>query len=234
MNELTAKKILNQVKESYNKISRDFSSSRQKTWQELNSLIGRVAPGEKVLDLGCGNGRLAEFLGAKTDYVGLDNSAALIEIAKKKHPDKKFLVFDGLNLPFAQATFDKVFLVAVLHHVPGKKTRQKFLRDIKKVLRPGGELILTVWSAKNYPRAKKYLWRQNLKKFFGLSDLDFNDVFLPWGSEQIPRYFHFFSLGALKKEVKKAGLEVKESGFLKREQKEYNIFIVAKATQIHQ
>ena len=56
-----AKKILEETKENYNLISEDFSITRDKFWEELGFLSKYVNDSDKVLDLGCGNGRLSEF-----------------------------------------------------------------------------------------------------------------------------------------------------------------------------
>ncbi len=227
MDQETANQILDQVRQTYNRIAVDFSATRNRNWPEVEELTKGIKPGDKVLDLGCGNGRLAEFFGEEVDYTGIDNSEALIDIAKKSRPRKRFIHFDGKEIPFGEDEFDKIFCLAVLHHIPGKKARQDFLAQARRVLRPEGKLILTVWSAKNYPRAKKFLRRQNLKKLFGLSQLDFNDVILPWGDEQIPRFIHFFGRGELEKEVQRAGFKVEQDGLLKRGDKKYNLYCVA-------
>ena len=227
MNQKTANQILNQVRQTYDQIAADFSATRNYNWPEIEGLVKEVEPGDRVLYLGCGNGRLAGMLGEKVDYLGLDNSQALLDIARKINPKKKFIYFDGKTIPLKDGEFDQVFCLAVLHHIPGKKTRKDFLRQAYRVLRPGARLILTVWSAKNYPRAKNFLWRQNLKKIFGFSRMDFNDVLLPWGDEQIPRFIHFFKQQELEKEIRQAGFKIEKGGFLKRGEKEYNLHCVA-------
>jgi len=230
MKELTAKKILNQVRQTYDQIAADFSVTRRYVWPELNRLISLIQKGQKVLDLGCGNGRLLEILPPQINYLGIDNSAKLVTLAQKEYPGKKFLVFDGQHIPVADNFFDFVYCLAVLHHVPGKKQRQIFLREVWRVLRPGGQLILTVWSAKSHPRARRYLRRQNLKKILGRSELDWGDVLLPWGRQRQPRFIHFFSPRQLTREIKRTGFVVKTSGFLPRAGKEYNIYVVAAKT----
>ena len=227
MDDLTAKTLFNQVKEIYNQIAADFSQTRSYNWEEMKRIAELANKWERVLDLGCGNGRFSELFDDSVKYFGIDNSENLIALAQKKYPAKRFEKFDGLKFPFADNFFNKVYCVAVFHHIPGKKMRRQFLREIKRVLRRDGKLILTVWSAGNYPKAKKYLKQYTIKKLMGLSKMDFGDVLLPWGQNNQSRYIHFFKEKKLVEEIKQAGFNIKESGFLKRADKEYNMCVVA-------
>jgi Methylase involved in ubiquinone/menaquinone biosynthesis len=142
-----ARDLLKKTKEDYDSIAQDFSRTRQSFWKELEMLKDYVKEGEKVLDIGCGNGRLFQILKDKNiEYTGIDFSKNLIELAKKKYPEGNFLVANALNLPFKENTFDKVFLIAVLHHIPSKELRSQVLKEAKRVLKPQGLLILTVWN----------------------------------------------------------------------------------------
>jgi len=179
---------------------------------------------EKVLDLGCGNGRLLQiFKDIDIDYTGIDGSQKLIEIAQKTYPNARFRVADALNLPFPNNYFDKVYSVAVLHHIPSKELRLRFMSEAKRVLKKEGLLILTVWDLKRLSLTFKF----TILKAFGRSKLDFKDVLVPWG-RSCQRYIHCFSQRELRHLTKKAGFKIKEVGTLKMpEGKENNIYIVA-------
>jgi len=222
-----AEYLLEKTTEDYNLIAKQFSSTRRFIWRGLESLSQYVLPREKVLDLGCGNGRLLQiFKDIDIDYIGVDSSEKLIEIAKRIYPGARFQVANALNLAFPNNYFDKVYSVAVLHHIPSKELRLQFLRGVTRVLKPGGLLVLTVWDLGNLRG-----WKLNLKfgilKILGKSKLDFNDVFVPWG-KTCQRYIHCFTKRELKKIAEKAGFKVKEIGILKMpEAKENNIYLVA-------
>ncbi len=221
-----AQYLLNKTREDYNAIAQDFSSTRRFVWQGLEPLYHYASPGDKVLDLGCGNGRLLQtFKGIDINYIGVDNSEKLIEIAKKTYPDFAFLVADALHLPFPENYFDKVYSVAVLHHIPSGELRSRFLEEVKRVLKPDGLLILTVW---NLWQGRG--WKLNLKfgllKLLGVSKLDFGDVFVPWGQNR-QRYIHCFTKKELIKLAQKANFKIKKTGVLKmKENGETNIYIV--------
>ncbi len=214
--------MLNKVREDYNLISGDFSRTRKYPWSEIKFLFEDVKEG-KVLDLGCGNGRFSEFL-KEADYTGVDNSPELIKEAKEKYPHLKFLEADAFNLPFSENSFDFVFSIAVLHHIPSKELRIKFLKEAKRVLKKEGKLIITVWKF-HMRKEKRLLLRYTILKILGKTKLDFKDILEPWG-RKTQRYYHWFSKRELIKLTEEAGFKVKKSGFTKRKNRE-NIYIVA-------
>ena len=112
-----------------------------------------LAPGQRVLDLGCGEGRhaITAWLNADVHVVGLDLSMRDLATARSRQDDFKvqqsggrqlhFLCADGLALPFADATFDRVICSEMLEHVPDYRG---VLREIRRVLKPGGLLAVSV------------------------------------------------------------------------------------------
>ncbi len=149
------------------------------------------------------------------EYYGIDNSKNLIKIAKEKYPEADFREGDVLNIPFQENSFDKIYSIAVLHHIPSKELRVEFFKEAKRALKPNGLFILTVW---NIPF--KLVFKYALLKIFGKTKLDFKDIFIPWGSV-CQRYVHCFSQKELEKIAKEAGFNVKEKGFLGK-----NIYLV--------
>lgn len=103
-----------------------------------------------VLAVGCGAGRevfALENLGLRT--IGADVSEALIRIAceeaHRRASGAAFVLIDGVTLPFAEATFDAVVLWAqVLGHVSDAAARLALLAEVRRVIRPGGILSLSV------------------------------------------------------------------------------------------
>ena len=99
----------------------------------------------KVLDLGCGDGVSEIFMQqyfSCWQIEGIDVSAKSIEVAnEKKLSNSGFSVYDGANIPFADNNFDMVFVAGVLHHV-GFGLHNKILKEIYRVLKPGGRLLM--------------------------------------------------------------------------------------------
>ncbi len=208
MDNKTAQKILEQNARNFNIIAEEFSASRSYLWPGLKEFKKFVKKGDKILDVGCGNGRLYTlFQGSFVKYVGIDSSQKLIEIARKKFQTKnstnfgpKFIVGNILDLPFPNSSFDVLFSIAVLHHIPSHLLRKKAIKECGRVLKPNGIFILTVW---NLFRLKLLIKYRNLPIIFGYRrrKLDFGDTFIPWKTKRgiIYRYYHSFR----KREIKK-------------------------------
>ncbi len=230
-----AKYLLEKNRHDYNKIAESFDKKRDWIPPDFTILEQYINKGERILDLGCGNGRFKEIVGTKADYYGTDVSEKLIEIAKTRYPNGKFVVTQPLDLPFENDFFDKIFCLAVLHHIPSKKFRKDFLREIKTKLKPGGKLILIVWDLNNNPKAKQLLLKYTLLKLIGKTHLDIKDIFYPWKNSKaeilIHRYIHIFSEKELERLVQKTGFVIKEKGILQRSKKGKNIFLVAQKSE---
>jgi len=222
-----AEYLLKKTKEDYNLIAETFSQTRYSIWPELTFFRKYVKERERILDLGCGNGRLFElFKNRNVEYFGVDNVEKLIEIARKKYPEAKFLVGDALNLPFPDNYFDKVFSIAVFHHIPSGEFRLQFLKEVRRVLKQEGFLILTIWGLWRRATSLKLLTKFTIFKIFGKSGLDFKDIFIPW-QKTIDRYLHCFTKKELKNITKRAGFKIKEMGIFRRgETKNYNIYLI--------
>ena len=222
-----AKYLLEKTKEDYNLIAEDFSRTRSVVWEELKLLKEYILEKDRILDLGCGNGRLLQILeGKNIEYFGIDNSEELIKIARGKYPDRNFQVADILILPFSDNFFDKVYSIAVLHHIPSEEFRLQVLNEIRRVLKPGGLLILTVWDFWR-KEALALIFKYFFFKLIGKSKLDFRDIFLPWGNKT-ERYYHYFTKKELLRLMERVGFIIKKIGVAKNETgKRSNVYLVA-------
>lgn len=127
--------------DSANGSTRSRDAFVEKTGFTLEELRGK-----RVLDAGCGMGRFAEIAaGAGAEVHAVDLSAA-VEAAQSNLAGKGNLSFyqgDILNLPFAEATFDYIYSIGVLHHTPS--TRRAFM-SLVPLLKPGGSIAIWVYS----------------------------------------------------------------------------------------
>ncbi len=115
-------------------------------WQKLVKAAA-IQPADKVVDIGCGSGKLTSMLARQLEnegeIVGLDASERMIRICQKNNRNNrlKFMVGVMENLPFQANTFDKVISSLAIHHVP-KEAKQKAFSEFKRVLKKGGQLFI--------------------------------------------------------------------------------------------
>jgi 2-polyprenyl-3-methyl-5-hydroxy-6-metoxy-1,4-benzoquinol methylase len=224
MNRNYANYLLNKITEDYNKIGDKYSSVREKNWKEMSFLFDKYLEEEnKVLDLGCGNGRFYPlFQEKKVDYLGIDSSHRLIKIAKEKYPEVRFETESIFDLDYDDR-FDRIFSIAVLHHIPSEELRKEFLKMCFKFLKKDGILVLTVWNLK-----EKMNKGFNVFSFLKGLTMDKGDVFIPWyGAKEV--YFHCFTLEELVQLSSEVGFEIIDKGEILVGLKPYsNFYIVCK------
>jgi len=105
----------------------------------------RVRPGSRFLDVCTGPGMLAEEaarIGA--DVSGVDFSEEALTIAQRNVPEASFHQGDAQDLPFEENSFDSVACGFGIIHVPDP---QKALQEMYRVLKPGGQVALSIWEA---------------------------------------------------------------------------------------
>ncbi|MFP4022785.1 MAG: class I SAM-dependent methyltransferase [Candidatus Paceibacterota bacterium] len=228
MKKETAEKILKMSEKEYDEYASEFSNSRQFFWDELKFLKEYVNSGNSVLDIGCGNGRLSDlFKNEDIDYTGIDFSKQLIEIAKKERgKNGTFVQATALDLPFKDSSFDKVFSIAVLHHIPSKEKRDRFISEAHRVLKPNGICVLTVWNTFQSRFIKTHL-EHSLKKVLGRSNLDFGDMIIPFGKQKRQRYIHSFTKTGLRRLFEKSGFSNISVQKVKRKSGQSNLVIIA-------
>lgn len=112
-----------------------------------------MQPGDRVLDLGCGEGRhvISLYVAAEVLAVGVDlgfadlqtSRSRFSEFAEPDNPRKSFALLqsNAMTLPFADDSFDTVVCSEVLEHIPDYRGA---LAEITRVVRPGGTLIVSV------------------------------------------------------------------------------------------
>lgn len=99
----------------------------------------------RILDLGCGAGRTTAWLTAKGhDVVGLDFAVKMIEAARSQNPAISYVVADATAINFKSSRFDVVvFSFNGIDCIPSIAKRLEALREIRRVLKPGGYFIFS-------------------------------------------------------------------------------------------
>ncbi|MDD4271310.1 MAG: class I SAM-dependent methyltransferase [Patescibacteria group bacterium] len=222
MDKQTQKNLLELVKKNYEEIAENFDITRKKQlWPELLKLAEMVKDGDRILDVGCGNGRLIEAFGEKKiEYLGVDSSEKLVETAKKNLGSRlrghdKLAVGDILKLDkLPEKDFNYVFCIAVLHHLPGEDLRLEALKQMKNKINSNGKIIITVWNLWSRWKFIKLIFKYGWFKSAGKNQMDFGDILFDWknnkGERISRRYYHAFTKNELKKLSVRAGFKAEK------------------------
>ncbi len=176
-------------------------------------------PGGRLLNVGCAHG--ADFLLFQRDsgpqaphsypkipkraqkdsttfeLWGMDFAPRMLEQAQRYSAKFGFyvnlVVADMLALPYGDSTFDFAVAVAAYHHIQGRKHRATAVKELARVLKPGGEAFLSVWN-----RAQPRFWLRSQEQL------------VPWrlGATTVQRYYHLFSYGEIRKLLAEAEFEI--------------------------
>jgi SAM-dependent methyltransferase len=208
----------------YARIADQWSHKRKHAWPGFERILAAVR-GEplQVLDVGCGDGRFAQFLSDRASgevtYLGIDNSPALLDHAQRRAlgPSFRFAQLDFVGSPITDqlgdARFQLIALFGVLHHVPGSLQRAALVRALAERLAPGGRLVFTVWRLDEDPRfaARNIVftdYNRDADEPIDLEQLEPGDHLLRWDDQAAAaRYCHFPDSAELTQLIAQTGLQ---------------------------
>lgn len=219
----TVEKLLALNREFYATFARAFAASRSVSDPGLVCILPYIPPRASVLDVGCGNGRLATLLDRErpgATYLGVDAVPELVELARAQADQLttitvEFRVADvarpGWAEPLSGAPFDCVVALAVLHHIPGLDLRVQVLREIGSVLAPDGCLIISTWQFLGSARMRRKIvaWTE-----VGIAEerLEPGDYLLDWKREgRGLRYCHLVDEAEVERLAVESGFRVRET-----------------------
>jgi tRNA (uracil-5-)-methyltransferase TRM9 len=238
VNPATIAKLLDINKSFYQTFAEQFSNTRRRLQPGVTRILEKIDPNASILDLGCGHGELALHLsryGHQGIYVGIDQSAKLLEIARQRvshrQEDSAHFIQADLSTPGWEAglpfsTFDVILAFAVLHHLPGSSLRRLVLQTIHHLLSPTGQFIHSVWQFLNSQRLRSRIqpWEK-----IGLSveHVEQGDYLLDWRHGGIGyRYVHHFSSEELADLAASTGFSIQETYFSDGENRKLGMYQV--------
>jgi len=183
------------VKNVYDQIADYFDNTRGYTWSWIREFVNtHVKSGDVVYDIGCGNGRNMAFR-KDVAFIGLDNCKKMADICTKKGLNA--VVGDMCELPFDVNTANAVICIASFHHLICYQRRREALHELKRVCKPRGKILLSVWSI-NQPKKTRRVFTK------------YGDTFVQWNQngEIYNRYYYIFRIQEITKLFDECGLEL--------------------------
>jgi SAM-dependent methyltransferase len=183
---------LDNVKNIYEEIADHFSNTRVYKWTWVNNFLNNLKKNSIVYDLGCGNGRNMNHGSLK--FIGIDNCENFIKICKERNLE--VINSNITNIPLNNCSADAVICIAVFHHLSNEKNRIDALFEMKRLVKNGGKILLSIWSINQPSKTRRnfsnygnniVLWNNNKGKIY-------------------ERYYYIFKLDEIKKLFEKAGL----------------------------
>ncbi len=208
-------------------------------WQSEEILIKKYfKPGSTILDIGCGTGRTTIPLYKDYKVLGVDITPRMIENAKKIANSKglniKYEIGDATKLKYQDNLFDNaLFSNNGWTQIPGKDNRLKALREIYRVLKPGGYYIFTTHIRK-LKGSYIILWIKQWIRFFILKPLGFSIDEVDFGDRFFIRettagkklkqkqYIHISGIKEVKKQIDVSGFELIYTSSMKNLSQEDN------------
>ncbi len=189
------------TRDTYNLIavSRYNFRHRSRFQTELEALAQRWRKG-KLINVGCAHGPDFPPFKESFELYGVDFSHEMLKLAQKYAEKFQLKVnlreADVRQLPYENDSFDFAIAVAVYHHIVDNEGRTQALKELYRVLKPGGEAFITVWN-----RWQPRHWLQ--KKSF----------MRPWKTREktLYRYYYLFTYSEFEKLVRQAGFEIIKS-----------------------
>jgi ubiquinone/menaquinone biosynthesis C-methylase UbiE len=221
MDNNSEKKIIQGVEAGYDQMAEKFSGTRKYFWRGFEFIPEFVQDGDRILDFGCGNGRMLEILNnKKIEYYGVDISQKLIDLAQKKYANSgiNFQKISGSGiLPFPDNFFNSIVSISVFHHFPSGYAKV-MAKEIYRVTKPEGTIIISVWN----------LWQKRYWKYWlNPKALWTKNIFIPFKNNEgkiFNRFHHMFSQKELTKIFEKSGFQIEKSFILNKR----NIVIIGK------
>ena len=137
-------KMFDGVAEKYDLTNDVLSMGQDRRWRKRGVDLVAPKPGEYILDLAAGTGTSSQpFADAGAMVVPCDFSIGMLEVGKRERPGLAFTAGDGMQLPFADGTFDAVTISFGLRNIVDPI---QGLRELLRVTKPGGRIVVCEFS----------------------------------------------------------------------------------------
>ena len=195
------------VLKTYNKIAKSFDKTRIMIWKCVIDFISTLNKNTSVLEVGCGNGKNIKYLlqNGFTNVSGCDISPEFVTICLAQNLN--VIEANMTNLPYLDNSVENIICIAVLHHLSMQEYRVNAIRELLRIVKENGRILLTVASYE-FPFSKKIKL---------IHPDNYSDVLISWDLPQTKniadRYYHLFKQNELEELCILAGVIHFESFF---------------------
>ncbi|MEN8098216.1 MAG: class I SAM-dependent methyltransferase [Chloroflexota bacterium] len=223
MDDLTKERLNRLNRQFYDQFADQFAGARSLGQPSFNKILSLIPDGARVLDIGCGHGRIAQLLEMHRTgvrYHGLDFSDRFVGLgnahaANFENIVAKFEAVDIMSSDWTRgldaASYDIVLLLAVIHHIPGQSQRMMLVGQVASLLAASGLAIVSTWQFLTNERMRRKIvpWDTlNIKE----ESLEPGDYLLDWKRGGVGyRYCHMVEPNQMQLYAQNAGLEVKDT-----------------------
>ncbi|HKU56369.1 MAG TPA: bifunctional demethylmenaquinone methyltransferase/2-methoxy-6-polyprenyl-1,4-benzoquinol methylase UbiE [Gaiellaceae bacterium] len=160
------RRMFDRIAPVYDAMNRVMTVGLDQRWRKA-TIRAAVRPGDHVLDACCGTGDLARaaWSNGAGHVIGVDFSERMLERARRKVPELEWVQADLLALPFGDASFDSAVVGFGIRNV---ESLEAGIRELRRVLRPGGRLGILEITTPRGPLAPFYrLWFDRVVPLLG-------------------------------------------------------------------
>lgn len=142
---------------------------------------------KKVLDVGCGTGKLVQYLNENGfDAYGCDSEDVAVNLAKKINRRNAISIASATHLPFPNTSFDLITGISLIEHL-SKSESIDFLKEVRRVLKPNGFIFVVT---PNFASPCRFIQG---KKWFGYSDPTHINFFTPLSLANLLKDYGFYN-----------------------------------------
>ena len=188
------------VREVYEKIAKHFSNTRVYTWSWIRDFIERQSSNSLIYDIGCGNGRNINpdrdrDRDRDKKFIGIDNCREFLKICRER--GLEVVEASMTSIPLLSGTADAIICIAAFHHLSKMEDRILSLLEMKRLVKPGGRILISVWAKEQPTKTRRTFDR-------------YGDNMVRWDKfgEKYDRYYYIFEKKEIERLFRTAGLTI--------------------------